>query len=81
MPDHDNPQAVQELVREVALWCSQQIRAEQQAGVPDAQRMEQLKAELAVCGADLQSLRGAEPQEVDRIGERYAARLKELGGQ
>ncbi|MFD3931755.1 hypothetical protein [Streptomyces sp. NPDC058614] len=78
MPDHENPQAVQELVREVSRWCSEQILTEQRSGVPDAQRVEQLKAELAACGADLQTLRGADPEEAARIGARYAARIKEL---
>ncbi|MFB7747324.1 hypothetical protein [Streptomyces sp. NPDC056132] len=81
MSEHANPLAVQQTAQDVINAYTTQLMKERSAPVPDAARVEWLKAELAACGADLQALDDADPDEVDEIAARYAARAQALNGQ
>ncbi|MFJ8982654.1 hypothetical protein [Streptomyces sp. NPDC102282] len=80
MPEHVNPEAVEQLVQEVTSWYAEQIIAERRTGGPDSDRLQDLKEQLAACAADRQALQDADGDQVDEIAARYAARLKELKG-
>ncbi|MEV6048782.1 hypothetical protein [Streptomyces xanthochromogenes] len=79
MSEHANPLAVQRTAQDVINAYAKQLMEERSAPRPDTERVEWLKAELAVCGADLQALDDADPDEVDEIAARYAARAQALG--
>ncbi|MER0443175.1 hypothetical protein ABR738_01045 [Streptomyces sp. Edi4] len=81
MSEHVNPEAVEHLAQDVINLYTEQLMKERRAPVPDPERMERLKAELAACAADQQALEDAGPAEVDEIAARYAARAQELKGQ
>ncbi|MFI5867235.1 hypothetical protein [Streptomyces sp. NPDC051546] len=82
MSEHVSPQAAQHLVEKVSAWYREQIRNEQGSANPDSEHLKTLKAELAVCAADLLALdEDASSEEVAEIAARYAARAQELGGQ
>ena len=81
MPEHVSPEAVEQLVQEVSTWYAEQIITERRESVPDADRLNTLKEELAACAADQQALQDADDEEVAEIAARYAARVRELKGQ
>lgn len=65
-------------VRAVVSWYNDRLLAEQRSPVPDEERVAELKGGRAAALADQQQLATADPEEEARIGEVYAARLKEL---
>ncbi|MFC9498406.1 hypothetical protein [Streptomyces sp. NPDC056982] len=80
MPEHVNPEAAVELVREVISWYAQQVIRERRAASPDAKRLEAMKAQLVECAADERALQVASEEEVAEIAARYAALSRELKG-
>lgn len=82
MSEHVSPESVTYLVEKVRAWYMAQIRDEQGSVGPGSERLKTLKAELAVCAADLLALEeDASSEEVAEVAARYAARAQELGGQ
>ncbi|MFD0287640.1 hypothetical protein [Streptomyces lutosisoli] len=72
---------VEQQVQEVSAWYSEQIFQERRSGTPDAERLKVLRDRLAACIADQEALQDANEEQVAELAARYAARLKELGGQ
>lgn len=72
---------VEQQVQEVSSWYSEQILEERRAGTPDAERLQKLRDGLAACVADQKALQDADARQLTELAARYAARLKELGGQ
>ncbi|NUK23493.1 hypothetical protein [Streptomyces lunaelactis] len=81
MSEPATPEEVEQQVQEVNAWYAEQILEERRAGSPDPERLKTLKEGLAACAADRQALQDADEDVVAEIAARYAARLKELGGQ
>jgi cytochrome c553 len=81
LSENVTPEAVEQLVQEVSAWYAEQIITERRAGAPDAERLQDLKEQLAACAADQQALQDADDDQVAEIAARYAARVKELRGQ
>ncbi|MFJ7209448.1 hypothetical protein ACIQWR_38705 [Streptomyces sp. NPDC098789] len=81
MSEHVSPEAAKHLVEKVSSRYVAEIRKEQGSAGPDSEHLKTLKAELAVCAADLLALEEAGSQEVAEIAARYAARAQELNGQ
>lgn len=79
--EYENPEDAEQLVQKVSHWYSIQIIEERRAAVPDPERLKVLRDGLAQCAADQQALAVGEPDEVAEISARYAARVRELGGQ
>ncbi|WP_329169387.1 hypothetical protein OG709_35675 (plasmid) [Streptomyces sp. NBC_01267] len=67
-----------DIVRDVVLWYSTQLASEHRSGVPDEERIEELKAGRQAALADQAQLVNADPQEAAQIAAVYAARLREL---
>ncbi|MEU9072377.1 hypothetical protein AB0D60_36510 [Streptomyces sp. NPDC048306] len=80
MSEHVTPEAAERLVQAVSSWYAEEIMKERRAGTPDADRMAELKRQLALCGADQQALQDAGPEETAEIAARYAALARELEG-
>lgn len=72
---------VEQQVQEVSTWYSEQILEERRAGALNSERLHQLREGLAACLADREALQDADEEQLADIAARYAARLKELGGQ
>jgi hypothetical protein len=81
MPEHANPEAVRDLVREINAWYAEQLILERRAPVPDAERIKLLRDGLAISVADQRALDDADGEQVDEIASRYAALRKEFKGQ
>lgn len=72
---------VEQQVQQAIARYTEQMFQLRRADELDAERLEQLREGLAGCLADQEALQDADEKQLAELAARYAARLKELGGQ